>query len=90
MTPLTIAALAALLLYLALRVVQMKRRSLPFLVAYPLFVLILWGGAIIVFVVASNVAAGLALAKEAALVVVYGATGIATIALWLIARRIIT
>ena len=90
MTPLTIAALAALLLYLALRVVQMKRRSLPFLVAYPLFVLILWGGAIVVFVVASNVASGLSLTKEARLVVVYGATGIATIVLWLVARRIIT
>lgn len=90
MTQLALIALIALMLYLALRVVQMKRPSLPFLVAYPLFVLILWGGAVVVFVVVSKVAAGLALEREAALIVVYGTTGIATVLLWLLARRIIT
>lgn len=85
-----IGALIGLLLYLALRVVQIKRPSLPFLVAYPLFVLILWGGAIIVFVAMSNLASLLTLGREASLVIVYGATGLATIALWVVARRVIT
>jgi hypothetical protein len=53
-------------------------------------VLILWGGAVVVFVVVSKIAAGLGLEREVALIVVYGTTAVATVLLWLIARRIIT
>lgn len=59
MTQFALVALVALALYFALRVARIKRPSMPFLVAYPLFVLILVGGGVAVFVGASNAAAGL-------------------------------
>jgi hypothetical protein len=81
-------AVAALLLYFALRVAQMKR-SMPFLIAYPLFVLILVGGGIAVFIGMSWVAAFLGLGKEAALGTVYGVTALSLFVLWRLARRAI-
>ncbi len=82
-------AIGALLLYLALRVVQMKRRSFPFLLAYPAFVLILVGGGVGVFVGAGNAAVALRLGHEVALAFTYGLTVLSLIAFWRIARRLI-
>jgi hypothetical protein len=89
MTQITWAAVGALLLYFALRVAQMKR-SLPFLIAYPLFVLILVGGGIAVFVGTSWIAVILNLGKEAALIAVYGVTVLSLFVLWWLARWAIT
>jgi len=85
------AALVALLLYLALRVVQMKRRSIPFLLAYPLFVLIFFGGGIGVFLGASHAAAmrGYTSEDPIVLALVMVATGASLLPLWWIARRVI-
>ncbi len=85
------ATLVALLLYLALRVVQMKRRSMPFLIAYPLFVLILVGGGICVFLAASRVALTYGFTGEdpVALAGVFGVTGLCLLPLWWLARRAI-
>lgn len=88
MTQIAWAAVAALLLYFALRVAQMKR-SLPFLIAYPLFVLILVGGGIALFVGTSWVAAMMKLGKEAALIAIYGVTVLGLFVLWWLARRAI-
>lgn len=89
MTPFLWAAVGVLLVYFALRVVQMKRASMPFLVAYPLFVLVLLGGSVAVFLGASWIAGLVPLAREAALACVFGVTAIAVIVLWRIARRLI-
>ena len=82
-------AVGVLALYLALRVVQMKRPSMPFIVAYPLFVLIFVGGATALFIGASNAAVALRLEREFALAFTYGLTVVALFVLWRIARRLI-
>lgn len=91
MTPIVIAVAAALLLYLALRVAQIKRPSLPFLVAYPVFVLIFVGGGLVLFVGLSQIAARLGYGSEdpAAMVGVFGGTGLGLLLLSWIARRAI-
>ena len=91
MSLVALAALGALLLYLALRVARMKRRSLPFVLAYPLFVLILLGGSAAIFVVASHSAvwAGLDGENPRALIGIYGMTAVGALVLWFVARRAI-
>jgi len=91
MTYIVWATLAALLLYLALRVVQMKRGSMPFLIAYPLFVLILVGGGVGVFLAASHVALAYGYTGEdsVALAGIFGVTGLCLLPLWWLARRVI-
>lgn len=79
----------AVLLYLALRVVQMKRESMPFLIAYPLFVLIFAGGGMALFVGFSWGAVLLDLGHEASLAYTYGLTALGLFVLWRIARRVI-
>lgn len=79
----------AVLLYLALRVVQMKRESLPFLIAYPLFVLIFVGGGMALFVGFGWGASALGFGREASLAYTYGLTALGLFVLWRIARRII-
>ena len=79
----------AVLLYLALRVVQMKRPSMPFLIAYPLFVVILLGGGVALFVGFSWGAVLLALGHEASLAYSYGLTALGLFVLWRVARRVI-
>lgn len=88
MSQLAWGALAALLLYFALRVATMKR-SMPFVFAYPLFVLILLGGGIAVFLGASWAAVWLGLAREPALVAIFGVTAVSLFLLWWLARRVI-
>lgn len=83
-------AVGVLALYLALRVVQIKRQSIPFIVAYPLFVLIFVGGGTAIFVGATNAAAVLQLGRELALAFSYGLTLVALFLLWRIARRMIS
>jgi hypothetical protein len=91
MTPVVLAAAVALLLYLALRVVQMKRASLPFVAAYPLFVIILVGGGVSVFIGASFVAAAWIRDVEDTIlrVGVFAVTGVCLLPLWWLARRTI-
>ncbi len=79
----------AVLLYLALRVVQMKRPSMPFLIAYPLFVVILLGGGVALFVGFSWGAVLLDLGHEASLAYTYGLTALGLFVLWRVARRVI-
>lgn len=88
MSQLAWGALAALLLYFALRVATMKR-SMPFVFAYPVFVFILLGGGIAVFIGASWGAVWLGLAREAALIAVFGVTAVSLFLLWWLARRAI-
>lgn len=83
-------AVGVLALYLALRVVQIKRQSIPFIVAYPLFVLIFVGGGTAIFVAATNAAVVLQLQRELALAFSYGLTLVALFLLWRIARRMIS
>jgi hypothetical protein len=83
-------AVGALALYLALRVLQVKRPSMPFVLAYPLFVLIFAGGGVAIFVVAGHSAAALRLERELALAFTYGLTTVALFLLWRIARRLIS
>jgi multisubunit Na+/H+ antiporter MnhB subunit len=83
------AALAALLLYFALRVATMKR-SMPFVFAFPLFVLILLGGGIAVFVAASWVVVLFPLGREEALIALLAVTAVGLFPLWWLARRAIT
>ena len=82
-------AVGVLLLYFALRVVQMKRASLPFLIAYPLFVAVFFGGSVGVFVGMSWLSASFGLAKEASLLAVFGVTAVGVVLLWFVARRLI-
>lgn len=89
MSPFLWIVVAVLLLYFALRVVQLKRSSLPFVVAYPLFVTVLLGGAVAVFVAANWVAVSLGLERGVSLAVVFGSTAVSVILLWLVARRLI-
>ncbi len=90
MSPIALVALGALLLYLALRVGRMKR-SLPFVFAYPLFVIILLGGSAAIFVGATHSVVRLGLDGEdpRALIGVYAATAVGALVLWFVARRAI-
>lgn len=89
MTQFALIAVVALALYLALRVGRIKRPSMPFLVAYPLFVLILVGGGVAVFVGMSNVAVAYGLGREEGLAAIYGSTALALLILWFIAKRVV-
>jgi len=91
MSQIVLAVGAALLAYFALRVVQMKRPSMPFLIAYPVFVVILVGGGVATFVGLAHVAAALGYSSEdpAALAGILGGTGICLLFLWWAARRAI-
>lgn len=80
---------AAVLLYLVLRVAQMKRAGMPFLIAYPLFVLILVGGGVALFVGFGWGAVALGLGREASLAYTFGLTAVGLFVLWRIARRVI-
>ncbi|MEQ1865847.1 MAG: hypothetical protein ABL996_14510 [Micropepsaceae bacterium] len=89
MSQVLLVAIGALLVHFAYRVVRMKRDGMPFLVAYPVFVLVVLGGGVGLFVGAGWAAVALRLPKEAALVAVYGVTAAGLIVLWFVARRII-
>jgi hypothetical protein len=91
MSQIVLAVAAALLVYLGLRVAQIKRPSLPFLVAYPAFVLIFFGGGLALFVGLSHVAARLGYGSEdpAAMIGVFGGTAVGLWLLSWIARRAI-
>lgn len=89
MSQLVYGIVAAVLLYLALRVAQMKRAGMPFLIAYPLFVVILMGGGVALFVGFSWGAVLLDLGHEASLAYTYGLTALGLFVLWRIARRVI-
>lgn len=82
---------AALLVYLALRVVQIKRPSLPFLIAYPVFVLVFAGGGVALFIGLSHVVARLGYFGDdpVALVAIFGGTAVGLLVLSWIARRAI-
>lgn len=82
-------AVAALLLYFALRVATMKR-SMPFVFAYPLFVLILLGGGIALFVATSWALVFFPVEREVALIAIFGVTAVGLFPLWWLARRAIT
>jgi hypothetical protein len=88
MTQIMIAAVAALLVYFAIRVARMER-SLPYVVAYPVFVIILVGGGVGVFIGMSWVSVLLGLEREAAFAVIFGATAASLFFLWWVARRAI-
>jgi hypothetical protein len=91
MSQIVLAVGAALLAYFALRVVQIKRRSMPFLIAYPLFVAILVGGGLVTFIVLAHVAAAFGYNGEdpVALAGILGGTGFCLLFLWWAARRAI-
>jgi hypothetical protein len=91
MSQVMLVALAAFLVYLALRVVRMKRRSLPFVIAYPVFVLVFLGGSVATFVAAGHgaVRLGLQSGDPQLIVAVYGTTALAAVVLWFVARRLI-
>jgi len=88
MTQLMLGAAAVLLLLFAVRVARMPR-SLPFVAAYFVFVVVLVGGGLSVFVGASWAAVALGLGKEAALLATFGATLVSLFFLWWVARRAI-
>jgi hypothetical protein len=64
-------------------------RSLPFVVAYLVFVVVLVGGGVAVFVGSSWAAVWLGLGKEAALGATFSATVVSLFFLWWVARRAI-
>jgi hypothetical protein len=88
MTQLMLAGAAALLVLFAVRVARMPR-SLPFVVAYLVFVVVLVGGGVAVFLGSSWAAVWLGLGKEAALGATFGATVVSLFFLWWVARRAI-
>lgn len=91
MSQLALVIGAALLVYLALRVVKIKRASLPFLIAYPVFVLIFVGGGAALFIGLSHaaVALGYGAKDPAALMAIYGGTALGLLVLSWVARRVI-
>lgn len=89
MQQVALVAFVALLLYLALRVWRMKRPSMPLLIAYPVFLLIMVGGGLVVFIAMSYAAEAYRLSKELTLVAIYGTTTVSLFILWFIARRFI-
>lgn len=86
--PIMLGAAAVLLLLFGVRVARMPR-SLPFVVAYLVFVVVLVGGGIAVFLGSSWAAVWLGLSKEAALGMTFGATLVSLFFLWWVARRAI-
>jgi hypothetical protein len=88
MTQLMLAASAVLLVLFGVRVARMPR-SLPFVVAYLVFVVLLVGGGVAVFIGTGWAAVLLGLGKEAALGVTFGATVVSLFFLWWVARRAI-
>jgi hypothetical protein len=84
----TWAVAAVALIYFAVRVARMPR-SLPFLLAYPLFVFLLVGGGVAIFVGASWIAVWLGLGKEAALAATFGTTALGLVLMWWVALRAI-
>jgi hypothetical protein len=88
MLHLTWAVAAAALVYFAVRVARMER-SLPFVIAYLVFVAVFVGGGIATFVGASWLAAVLRLGREAALGLTFGVTVLSLFFLWWVARRAI-
>lgn len=91
MSQILLAVTAALFAYFALRVVQMKRPSMPFLIAYPVFLLIMVGGGLVAFIALSYAAATFGYNSEdaAALAGILGGTGFCLLLLWWVARRAI-
>lgn len=88
MTPIMLGAAALLLVVFGVRVARMPR-SLPFLVAYLVFVVVLVGGGVAVFLGTSWAAVALRLGKEAALAATFGTTLVSLFFLWWVARRAI-
>lgn len=91
MLSMTHAALAlglVALIYFAVRVARMPR-SVPFVVAYLVFVVVLVGGGIAAFIGTSWLAVALRLGKEAALGFTFGLTTVSLFFLWWVARRAI-
>jgi hypothetical protein len=88
MTLILPAVAAAVLAYFAVRVARMAR-SVPFVVAYVVFVALLIGGGIATFVGASWLAVLLRLEQEAALGFTFGVTLLSLFFLWWVARRAI-
>ena len=88
MTPIMLGAAAVLLVLFGVRVARMPR-SLPFVVAYFVFVVVLVGGGVAVFIGAGWVAVLLRLSKEVALAATFGVTLVSLFFLWWVARRAI-
>ena len=88
MTPIMLGAAAVLLVIFGVRVARMQR-SLPFVVAYFVFVVVLVGGGVAVFLGASWLAVLLRLSKEAALIATFGVTIASLFFLWWVALRAI-
>ena len=88
MTLIVEALVVLVLVYFAVRVARMPR-SLPFLVAYPLFVFILGGGGVAVFVGASWAATWLRVGREVSLSIALGGTAVGLFVLWWVALRAI-
>jgi hypothetical protein len=88
MTPIMLGAAVVLLLLFGVRVARMPR-SLPFVVAYFVFVVVLVGGGVAVFLGASWAVVLLRLGKEAALAATYGVTLLSLFFLWWVAKRAI-
>jgi hypothetical protein len=88
MTQLMLGAAAVLLVLFGVRVSRMPR-SLPFAVAYAVFVIVVVGGGLAVFLGASWAAVLLGLSKEAALAATLAATVISLFFLWWVAKRAI-
>lgn len=86
--PIMLGAAAVLLVLFGVRVARMPR-SLPFVVAYFVFTVVLVGGGLAVFLGASWIAVWLGLGKEAALGATFGATIVSLFFLWWVARRAI-
>ena len=88
MVQIGLAVGAVALVYFAVRVARMER-TLPFLLAYPLFVFLLVGGGMAIFVGASWVSVWLRLGREAALGATFGTTALGLLLMWWVARRAI-
>lgn len=88
LTQAMLGAAVALLVLFGVRVARMPR-SLPFVVAYLVFVVVLVGGGVAVFVGSSWAAVWLGLGKEAALMATFGTTLVSLFFLWWVARRAI-
>lgn len=88
MTQLMLGVALVLLVLFGVRVARMPR-SLPFVVAFFVFVVVLVGGGVAVFLGASWAAVLLGLGKEAALGVTFGVTLVSLFFLWWVAQRAI-
>ena len=88
MTPIMLGGAVVLLVLFGMRVARMPR-SLPFVVAYFVFVVVLVGGGVAVFLGASWTVVLLRLGKEAALATTFGVTLLSLFFLWWVAKRAI-